>query len=486
MFKTLGRFASKYRWMKMNSTLKPFVHLLILSVSIISCRTNDKYDDTRPNILFFLIDDQRNDVMSCTGHPIVKTPTVDKLAEGGIRFTNAFVTTSICAASRASILTGLYEYKHDYTFGKPPLKVEFIKHSYPYLLKQSGYNTGFVGKLGVKLEKKDSFLNQMFDFSWLSPRNAPYFEIFADSSRRHSAEIKGDQAIAFINNQTAEVPFCLSISFNAVHAVDGNKTPGNEGHYPYPKAVADLYEDIKMPNPKLSDPEIFENHPEFLKNSLNRERFYWRWDTNEKYQTNMRAYYRMISGYDNVMKRVLAALKEKGLDENTVIIYSADNGYYMGNRGFAGKWSHYEESLRVPMIIFDPRVPENTVGKTTDKMALNIDIPATILDYAGISVPQLYQGKSLFPVMKNENTDAWRKQFLCEHRMDNEKIPKFVGIHGERYVYANYYEQDPPYEYLHDLQEDPDQLENLVNHPEYDDILVGMRMECQNFVKSNK
>ncbi len=453
------------------------LYIVIILSSLFAC--NRQQEEERPNILFILIDDQRNDVISCAGHPVVKTPTVDKLAKEGFRFTKAFITSSICAASRASIFTGLYECKHNYTFGKDPIKKEFITNSYPYLLKKSGYKTGFIGKFGVEIEEQDSMLSEMFDYYRPSPRNAPYFETYEDGSRRHSAEIKGDQAVEFIQNQSLDQPFCLSISFNAVHAVDDNKTPGNEGHYPYPKAAEHLYENIEMTKPLLSDPEIFENHPDFLKNSLNRERYFWRWDTEEKYQVNMRAYFRMISGYDNVMKRVLSALREKGVYRNTVIIYSADNGYYMGERGFAGKWSHYEESLRVPMIIYDPQAPRKRSGKTSDRIALNIDIPATILDLAGISIPRIYQGTSLVPVVDNKKMNSWREHFFIEHRMEHDKIPKYTGIRGERYVYANYYEQDPPYEFLHDLDEDPYQLENLVNHPEYKEVLDKMREQCQ-------
>lgn len=455
------------------------LYLLFTASFFISCGTTEKAEETRPNILFFLVDDQRNDVLSCEGHPIVKTPTVDKLAQEGVRFTNAFVTTSICAASRASILTGLYETKHDYTFGKDPISTEFTTKSYPYLLRKSGYKTGFIGKFGVRIEDKDSLINEMFDYFEPAARSTPHFVKQKDGTTRHSAEIKGDQAIEFIKNQTTEKPFCLSISFNAVHAVDGNKTPGNDGHYPYPKAVAHLYEDMEMPKPDLSDPEIFENHPDFLKNSMHRERFFWRWDTPEKYQTNLRAYFRMISGYDNVMKRVIATLEKNGLDKNTIIIFSSDNGYYMGNRGFAGKWSHYEESLRIPMVIYDPRVAKEAKGKTSDKMALNIDIPATIIDYAGISQPQLYQGKSLSSIVGNKPSGNWREDFMIEHRLDNPKIPKYVGVRGERYVYANYYEQEPAYEYLHDLENDPDQLVNLVKNPDYEKILANMRSHTQ-------
>jgi arylsulfatase A-like enzyme len=454
------------------------ISILAFALHLIGCTGNTSTEQERPNILFILADDQRNDVLGCAGHPILKTPAIDQLAQNGVRFTNAFVTTSICAASRASILTGLYESRHGYTFGKEPLKKEYMRKSYPYLLRQAGYHTGFVGKYGVKTEVQERLLGELFDYYRLSPQNAPYFEIMPDGSRRHSAEIKGDQAVEYINRQSKDRPFCLSISFNAVHAVDGNLTPGNEGHYPYPATAADLYEGVKMPAPGLNAPEIFQNHPEFMKHSMNRERYFWRWDTEEKYQTNMQAYLRMISGYDKVITRVLEALKANGLDKNTVVIYSADNGYYMGSRGFAGKWSHYEESLRVPMIIFDPRESPSSCGITSDKMVLNIDIPATILDYAGIEVPPLYQGKSILPLVKGVKETDWRSDFFIEHGMDHEKIPKYNGVRNERYVYVNYYEQNPPFEYLHDLKVDSNQLLNLVHDSDYKDILQMMRSRC--------
>lgn len=448
---------------------------LVIGGLLTQCKNHDTSYAQRPNVLFILIDDQRNDVLSYVGHPIIQTPTIDGLAASGLTFTNAYVTTSICAASRASILTGLYESKHNYTFGKKPLNQEFVRNSYPYLLRKEGYITGFTGKLGVKLEMQDSIIPKMFDFFKPSTVNTPHFKKLTDGSLRHSAEIRGDEAIEFINKQTDQNPFCLSISFNAVHAVDANLTPGNEGHYPYPKAVSHMYEDLEIPEPRLSNPEIYKNHPEFLKNSLNRERYFWRWDTDEKYQINMKAYFRMISGYDQVINRVIEALKKQGFDKNTVIIFSSDNGYYMGNRGFAGKWSHYDESLRVPLIIYDPRTTTKNSYKSSDKIALNIDIPSTILDAAGVEIPQHYQGKSLLPILRNDDTESWRERFFIEHRMNNNKLPKYVGIHENRYVYANYYEQNPPYEYLHDLQKDPDQLKNLINDSSYMEVLRHMR-----------
>ncbi|MCH8148365.1 MAG: sulfatase-like hydrolase/transferase, partial [Planctomycetes bacterium] len=254
---------------------------------------------------------------------------IDRLAREGVRFENAFVTTSICAASRATILTGLYERTHRYTFGKPPIRSQHSGVSYPALLKKAGYRTGFVGKFGVKIGKDQR--NAMFDsFAGIGH---PYFKKQPDGSKRHITQIAGDKAIEFLKSCKKDQPFCLSISFNAPHAEDGDK----KNHFPWPKAVDGLYDDVKIPAPRLSDPKIFESQPDFLKKSLNRQRWFWRWDTPEKYQRNVRAYYRMISGVDHVMGRVLDELKTLGFEKNTVILFSGDNGYYKGSRGFAGK-----------------------------------------------------------------------------------------------------------------------------------------------------
>jgi arylsulfatase A-like enzyme len=230
----------------------------------------DEGATNRPNILFLLIDDQRNYTLGCAGHPIVKTPVIDSLAESGVRFENAFVTTSICAASRASILTGLHERTHGYTFIKPPLKKKHMLASYPALIRQSGYRTGFIGKYGFKLRGQPE--SEMFDVFRTHDRN-PYFKKQPDGSLRHETEIAGDRAIEFLKANSKGKPFCLSVSFNAVHAEDSDR----KDHYPWPKAVDGMYDDVVIPAPRLSDPAIFENYPNFLKNSMNRQRYHWRW-----------------------------------------------------------------------------------------------------------------------------------------------------------------------------------------------------------------
>ncbi len=439
----------------------------MLTPGSFSCRKSS----TRPNILFLLVDDQRNDTLGCAGHPIIKTPQIDSLAAEGMRFSNAFVTTSICAASRASILTGLYERTHGYTFGTPPLSPAHMAESYPALLRAAGYRTGFIGKYGVKTEGEPE--SAMFDF--FKPHGGnPYFKKQPDGTLRHETEVAGDRAVEFLEGNPKEQPFCLSISFNASHAADWDM----ENHFPWPKAVDRMYKDVDIPAPRLSDPAIFANHPEFLKTSMNRKRYFWRWDTPEKYQKNMKAYFRMLSGIDRVIGRLRNGMEKQGLADNTVIIYMSDNGYYMGDRGFAGKWSHYEQSLRVPLIVYDPRLPITNRGSVRDEMALNIDIPATMLQLAGVKIPTRYQGRSLSPLLQGKQTSDWRSDFFCEHLMDNPEIPKWEGVRGERYVYANYFEQEPVYEFLHDLEADPDQLVNLAADPEYREILAAMSKRC--------
>ena len=424
----------------------------------------------RPNLVFFLSDDHRGDSLGCAGHAILQTPELDAMARDGVRFENMFVTTSICAASRASIFTGLYERTHGYTFRTPPIRKEHFAESYPTLLRAAGYRTGFAGKFGVGVAGGHKGAFDVFH----SIGRGPYHKKQPDGSTRHETQLCGDRAIAFIEDAPRDKPFCMSVSFNASHAEDGDKRPGH-GHFPWPKVVDGLYDNLPMPPPLYSEPAVYESQPAYLKKSLNRQRYFWRWDTPEKYQTNLRAYYRMISGIDHVVGRVRKALEKKGVADNTVLVFTGDNGYYQGQRGFAGKWSHYEESLRVPLIIHDPRTPAHLRGRNAPQMALNIDLPATLLDYAGLPLPEAYQGRSLRPIVEGASPEHWRTDTFCEHLMDYGGIPKWEGVRGPRYTYARYFEQKHDAEHLHDLVADPGQLKNFASDPTYANILAKMR-----------
>lgn len=432
-----------------------------------------------PNIVFFFTDDQRHDTLGCAGHPIVKTPNIDRLADRGVRFSNMFVGHSICWVSRTSILTGLTARSFGEKNRPDACKPSALKALYPDLLRQAGYRVGFFGKWHAKMPKGFQPEDHFDVFQKIS-RN-PYFKEQPDGSLRHETELIGDGGVEFIKAQPKDKPFVLNLWFNASHAEDRDKRPGI-GHFPWPKATDGMYEDLKMPEPRLNDPAIYESHPSFLKESINRQRFFWRWDTPEKYQINMRAYFRMLSGIDNVVGRVLQTLKEQGLADNTIIVYSADNGYYMGDRGFAGKWSHYEQSLRVPLIIFDPRPNAGPRGRVEKRMALNLDLPASFLAWAGLDVPDSYQGSSLTALVAGQPVERWRRHFFCEHVTLAPHIT-WEGVHTQRYKYARYFDQKPVYEFLFDLKNDPDELQNLAQDSEHRRLLARMRKRTDSWVK---
>ncbi|MFT5905938.1 MAG: arylsulfatase A-like enzyme [Cryomorphaceae bacterium] len=441
-----------------------------------------------PNILFILVDDQRNDTLGCAGHPVIKTPNIDQLAKLGVRFEKAYVSMPICMASRATIFSGLTQAGHGFTGGgapATPLQMMDVDTSFPVKLREAGYRNGFYGKQHVRFaENNNVALKRMFHDYKVYNFGGPHFRTLADGSKRHSAEVIGDRSVEFIKSQPEGQPFCLYMSFNIAHAVDANHKPG-DGHFPWPVAVDGMYEDIDPAPPRLGDPKYFEMQPAFLKESLNRDRWFWRWDTPEKYKLNMRAYYRMLSGMDGVVGRVQKQLDKQGLLENTIVIYTGDNGFYMGERGFAGKWSHYEESLRVPLIIHDPRPNGGGErGRVLSPFVLNLDLPATILELAGVVVPEKYQGKSLVPYLKGEAPKAWRKDFYNEHHSSHDRIPNWRGVHGERYTYARYFDQEPVAEMLYDLETDPDQLKNLAADPKHAELLKRMRARTEEFLQT--
>lgn len=431
--------------------------------------------ERRPNIVFLFADDQRFDTLSCAGHPIVRTPAIDRLAADGVRFNNAFVTTSVCWVSRAVVLTGQTVRSHMMRTSVPTVRPEALRTMYPLPLREAGYRTGYFGKWHLMSPPGFDPAAQYDRYEAIG-RN-PYFKTLPDGTKRHETDLVADRGVAFIAEQTKDRPFFLNLCFNASHAEDNDRRPGI-GHYPWPPSVDGMYEDVTIPPPRLGDPALYEKHPDFLKASINRERFFWGYDTPEKYQTNLRAYFRMISGIDHAVGRVVAALEAAGLADNTIIVYSADNGYYLGDRGFQGKWSHYEESLRVALVIHDPRLPKGQRGRVVDAMALNLDLPATFLDWAGVTAPAVYEGRSLRPLVQERTVPAdWRQHFFAEH-VDLAPTLTWEGIRGDRYVYARYFDQSPAYEFLHDLKADPDQLKNFAADPAHAETLKAMRALC--------
>jgi arylsulfatase A-like enzyme len=232
-----------------------------------------------------------------------------------------------------------------------------------------------------------------------------------------------------------------------------------------------LYEDVIFPKPLLGQDKYFDEQPEYVKKGENRTRWYWRYDTPEKYQKSMKGYYRMISEVDLEIGKIRKTLAEKGIDKNTVIIFMGDNGYFQGERQLAGKWLMYDNSLRVPMIIYDPRNPGH---RDISDFALNIDIAPTILEFAGVSAPDLWQGESLADYVTGENPAEDRKEFVVEHLWIVNIIPARVGLRTEDWKYFRY-QDDLGHEELYNLKKDPLEKKNLAEKKAYSNKLIEMR-----------
>ncbi|MDD2381933.1 MAG: sulfatase-like hydrolase/transferase, partial [Mariniphaga sp.] len=329
--------------------------ILLLGIALFSgctSRTEKTSPAGRPNIIFILTDDQRWDALGYAGNDVIHTPEMDRMAREGIYFRNAFVTTPICAASRASIFTGMQERTHGYTFQQGNLKQPYADVSYPALMRKSDYYTGFFGKFGVEYEYVDSLFDVVESYDRngkFSDRRGYYYKTIGQDTV-HLTRYTGWQAMQFIENVPEGKPFCLSLSFSAPHAHD----PADEQYF-WQQEMNALYEEHLFGPPKMAEDCWFEAQPDYVRNGFNRTRWHWRFDTPDKYQHSMKGYYRMISGVDREIGNIRQLLEEKGLAENTIIILMGDNGYFLGERQLAGKWLMYENSLRVPLIIFDPR-----------------------------------------------------------------------------------------------------------------------------------
>lgn len=424
--------------------------------------------ENRPNIIFILTDDQRWDALGFAGNKLIHTPEMDRLAAEGVFFENAFVTTPICAASRASILTGTYERTHGYTFGQGEIKQPFIDQSYPALMRNGGYHTGFFGKFGVNYSGFEGLFDMGENYDRLDryKDRRGYFYKTLGRDTVHLTRYTGQKAIEFIRQAPQEKPFMLSLSFSAPHAHD----PA-EDQYFWQKEFDSMYASQHFAAPPLSDLEYFEAQPPYVRDGENRNRWHWRFDTEEKYQKSMKGYFRMISEIDHEIGLIREELIKQGKDKNTVIIFISDNGYFLGERQLAGKWLMYDNSLRVPLIIYDPR---SVQSRKVKDMVLNIDIAPTLLDLAGLEIPKSWQGLSLAGFLEENSPDFKREDFICEHLWLVDIIAPSEGLRTKDWKYFRYI-NDPRHEELYDLKSDPLEKNNLALNPAFQEQLLEMR-----------
>lgn len=348
----------------------------------------------RPNIIFLLTDDQTIGAVGCYGNKDVITPNLDKLAREGVRFVNHYDTSAICMASRASIMTGLYEYRHGCNFSHGSLERRLFANAYPVKLRQAGYFTGFAGKLGFEMAGEPfKVFEHEFDLWAGGPGQTEYETKKNDGIAKyadrypHCSRAYGAWGQAFLKAAKASGrSFCMSISFKAPHLP------------PIPDPIdMKLYADKTSFTRPLNYGVANGKHLSAQVHTSRAANAYREWVND--YDNTVRNYYARITGVDAALGMIREALEQQGLAQNTVIIFTSDNGYNSGSHGFGDKVIPYEESAKAPLIIFDPRLPKEHAGKTCAAVTANVDMPATIFALSGVPAPDGIDGKNLLPLL---------------------------------------------------------------------------------------
>ena len=422
---------------------------------LVNAQVTQRVQQAKPkNVLVLYADDWRHDTLSVAGNPVVKTPVLDDLSKRSVRFTHNCVTTSICCVSRASLFTGQWMSAHGCE-GFKPFKTDWNK-TYPGVLRDAGYHVGHVGKW-----HNGKFPAEHFDFG--RAYHGRHWYPQDDGPEIHVTQRNEKDALEFLETRPSDKPFCLTVAFFATHAVDGDP----KQFLPQPTSES-LYQDVQIPVPSNANDESFHRLPEFVANEKNegRNRYHWRFDTPEKYQTMMKNYYRLATEVDSTCGRILAELKKQNLLEDTLVIFTTDNGYYHGEHGLADKWYPHQESIRVPLIVYDPRMPAEMRGTMDDNLTLNVDLAPTILNALGLAIPSSMQGTDLSPLYLKEKSDqpvSWRTEFLYEHPTIQNKnfIPRSEALVTKKWKYMFWPEFER--EQLFDLTNDPHEENDLVS-----------------------
>jgi arylsulfatase A-like enzyme len=420
-------------------------------------------DESKLNIVVLYADDWRHDTLGCAGNPVVKTPQLDELARQGVRFTHNCVTTSICGVSRATLYTGQWMSRH----GNDNFR-EFVTpwaETFPGMLRANGYFVGHVGKWD-----NGRFPADRYDFGrayagthWIEQ---------PDGSKIHVTQKNERDAIDFLRQRPPDKPFCLTVAFFATHAEDKNPRQ----YLPQPESMK-LYQDDTIPAPKTATEEHFRRLPSFIANEKNegRHRWHWRFDTPDRYQEYMKNYYRLVTEVDTACGNIVAELERQGQLANTLVIFTTDNGYFHGERQLADKWYPYQESIRVPLVVRDPRLPQDRRGSTNDDFTLNVDLAPTILSAAGLTAPSGMQGRDVSPLYLANEKPTWRNEFFYEHPTHSSKdfIPASQAVVRKDWKYIFW--PDFGYEELFHLSEDPHEENNLAADAKYNKKLDDMR-----------
>lgn len=499
----------------------------VLFSAFSSYKRNDRSKHAgRPNILFIMSDDHAYQAMSCYSGKLNQTPNIDRIAKEGVIFTNSFVTNSICAPSRAVMLTGKFSHANGHLDNT--LAFNGSQVTFPKLLRASGYETAMIGKWHLESDPTG------FDYWNILPGQGDYYNPdFIEMGKRNKIEgyvtnLITDFSIKWLDKRDKKKPFCLLLHHKAPHRCwmpdTSYLTKYNDFKFPLPANFYDNYEgrnaaadqqmhmkdfcpvnDLKMldkegevqgPLRKAFEGQLKRMNPaqraawdkaylpeiEYYKkaNLSGKELLEW------SFQRYMEDYMRCIASVDDNIGRILNYLKENNLDENTLVVYTSDQGFYLGEHGWFDKRFMYEESFRTPLVM---KLPNKINKGKIEKLVQNIDYAPTFLDLAGIAVPDDVHGKSLVPLITGKKTKDWRKSVYYHYYEypGPHDVKRHYGIRTDRYKLIHFYNDIDQWE-LYDLKLDPNEVTNLYGRKGYEDLtksLFDQLVKTQALYKDN-
>lgn len=433
----------------------------------------------RPNIVFVMADDHAANAMSCYGSGLNRTPNLDRLASEGMKFNNCFCTNSICAPSRAAILTGKYSHVNGKMVNLPYEVFDGGQQTFPKLLQAAGYQTAMIGKWHLRSEPTGfdhwDILNvqgEYYDPEFIRMGESERFEGYV-------TDLITDRCMDWIKGRDKSRPFCLMYHHKAPH----REWEPDEKHkkdfagkiFPVPVNFDDDYsgrcgaaseQTMTIAN-DMTEADVKGKVPARLSAEEAK-----RW----KYQRYMQDYLACVESIDENMGRFLDFLDEEGLAENTVVVYTSDQGFFLGEHGWFDKRFMYEESLRMPLLVRWPGKIE--AGSVNNDIVLNIDLAETFLDIAGAKVPLDMQGESMKGLLLGERQNGWRESMYYHYYEypSVHDVKRHYGVRTKRYKLIYFYYDIDCWE-LYDLRKDPDEMNNVYDDPEYAGVVEELKAE---------
>jgi len=445
----------------------------------------ERIDGASPrNVIFILVDDHRYDAMGFLGHPFLKTPHMDAMAKTGVYLKNAFVTTSLCSPSRASILTGQYMHNHRVVDNNNLVRPGTL--FFPQYLKQAGYDTAYIGKwhMGGGSDGPRPGFDRWVSFRGQGRYYTRKGYMWNVDGKR--VPMKGyvtdeltDYAIDWLDKRPRHKPWFLYLSHKAVHA----------GFEPAERHKG-KYKDVKWAPPAtMADtPENYRLKPRWVKdqrNSWHGVDFSYH-NAKTPIEQLYKNYCETLLAVDDSVGRIMKWLKGKGLDKSTLVIYMGDNGFLWGEHGLIDKRNAYEESMRVPMLAHCPELFK--AGTTLEGVVANIDVGPTILEAAGLKTPQHMDGRSWLPLASGKiGLDQWREYLLYEYYWEYNfpHTPTVFALRGNKYKFISYHGIWDVDE-LYDMENDIKETKNLIFEPKHQKLIKDLRARLFQAMKDTR